>query len=958
MKIFRIAFTVIVSLAGLFTVSAASTDTPQTTISLNGTWRFALAKNEQESKNLENFYLPEFAGKDFNSIPVPSNWAVLGYEEPVYRGFKDDKAAEGFYLHDFTIPKEWQGKRVLLHFGGIWSQAEVWLNGVYLGLHNGGYTSFALNVTGKLKETNRLAVRVRQVCTDYKFDVYDDWTIGGIYRDVTLEAMPNERWIDNVQVQTAFDSHFEDADMKLRIMVSDMHKSKLPGNYPLAGESYDLRLTLKDKDGNQVAQEQLTVPGHTSTDREIPLNIRVNKPHQWTAETPYLYNLSIELIEKGKVTHTRTERVGFRQISTVGGVFRINGQAVKLRGVNRHDEHPDVGRATTREHWLQDIKLMKAANINFIRLAHYAPAKGFIELCDEMGMYVGEEVSIGGAGDLMYDPSLSGATLQRAYETVKRDINNPSIIYWSVGNEDPLTSQHLAAVKLVKALDSTRPVLMPWRAEEWMPEEIDILAPHYWKPQEYDQLAGRATRPVISTEYTHAYGNEGMGGLEACWKSLTKYPAGTGAAVWMWADQGLKNPNPKEKKDLSDDKFLRLVSEGWDGIVDSYRNPTRDYWEVKSVYAQAYPTTDKVAFTPGQASVNIPIQNDFDFTNLSAIQLKWSIRENDKELAAGSGSVAGQPHSIAAFKLPMDKLKTIQAGKTYYVWLTFYHENGAEIIRRSVELIPNVSPKQPSVAIAKPTVSKEEDKIRIHVGNASYIFDSKTGHLVSAMLKNKTLITDISPVIWQKLDPCESTISGARQVRSAEILARYTASVVSWEMDDNSENVIINAKVKYTADENNQFTAAFRYTVGNDGRLSVHYEILTSLNIPWIPVVGMVVKSEPELSNIKWLGLGPYDAWPNKKSASMLGVWSGGVGSSDVVGNKSIRWVERAGINGGFRITGNNYMAHNASAPDVIFILSDVLGRPEKGRKADDSIPQLITNTKEPFVGEFSLSLY
>ena len=153
------------------------------------------------------------------------------------------------------------------------------------------------------------------------------------------------------------------------------------------------------------------------------------------------------------MTHTRTQRIGFRQISTVGGVFRINGQAVKLRGVNRHDEHPDVGRATTREHWLQDLTLMKAANINYIRLSHYTPAKGFIELCDEMGMYVGNEVSLGGAGNLMYDPSCSGAALQRSYETVVRDINHPSIIYWSVGNEDPLTSLHLASVKLVKALD-------------------------------------------------------------------------------------------------------------------------------------------------------------------------------------------------------------------------------------------------------------------------------------------------------------------------------------------------------------------------------------------------------------------------------------------------------------------------------------------------------------------------
>ena len=476
--------------------------TAQEHINLDGKWLFKLAKTEKEAKHLENFYLPKFNRNGFKPIPVPSNWAVLGYEEPVYRGFKGNKASEGFYLHQFVTPKDWNEKRILLHFGGVWSSAEVWLNGEYLGKHDSGYTSFAFDVTNKLKSNipNQLAVRVKQISKEYKFDVFDDWTLGGIYRDVTLEAMPRKRWIDNVVVQTTFDKQYQDADLEIKVMISDKQKGTLPGNYPSPGTPYNLRFTLSDKEGKEVACRQLTIPAHIATDRETKLTIRTQSPKHWTAETPYLYNLQVELIEKDQVTHTRTEKIGFRQISTDGGVFRINGQAIKLRGVNRHDEHPDVGRATRKEHWLQDLTLMKAANINYIRLSHYTPAKGFIELCDKMGMYVGNEVSMGGAGNLMYDPSYSGAALLRSYETIIRDINSPSIIYWSIGNEDPLTSLHLSSVKLVKALDPTRPVLLPWRAEEWLPEEIDILAPHYWKPQEYDQLASRSERPIISTE--------------------------------------------------------------------------------------------------------------------------------------------------------------------------------------------------------------------------------------------------------------------------------------------------------------------------------------------------------------------------------------------------------------------------------------------------------------------------
>lgn len=202
----------------------------QERINLSGTWQFAFAANQKEADRLERFYTSDFAKSKFKSTPVPSNWALLGYEEPVYRGFKDNQAGEGFYVREFTIPQDWKDKRILLHFGGVWSSAEVWLNGNELGRHDCGYTSFAFDVTNKLKvdEPNKLAVRVRQITREYKFDVCDDWTWGGIYRDVTLEAMPAKRWIDDVVVQTTFDHLFQDANLDIRVMISDKHKNTCP----------------------------------------------------------------------------------------------------------------------------------------------------------------------------------------------------------------------------------------------------------------------------------------------------------------------------------------------------------------------------------------------------------------------------------------------------------------------------------------------------------------------------------------------------------------------------------------------------------------------------------------------------------------------------------------------------------------------------------------------------------
>jgi beta-galactosidase len=263
-------------------------------------------------------------------------------------------------------------------------------------------------------------------------------------------------------------------------------------------------------------------------------------------------------------------RVGFREISTAGGVLRVNGQAIKLRGVNRHDEHPDTGRATTPAQWLQDIKLMKAANINYIRLAHYPPSEGFIDLCDELGMYVSNEISMGYGGDQMHNPALAGAALLRSYATVARDINHPSVIIWTVGNEDPLTSLHLAALRTVKGLDPTRPLLMPWRAETWLPPEIHLLSPHYFTASKYDELASRADRPIVTTEFSHAFGNDGFGGLQERWQALTQHPSGAGGAIWLWADQGLKIA--RRGPDGTSSSSLEVVDGGFDGITDSYRS--------------------------------------------------------------------------------------------------------------------------------------------------------------------------------------------------------------------------------------------------------------------------------------------------------------------------------------------------------------------------------------------------
>lgn len=922
---------------------------PNENLLLNGKWQFALAPNDAAADQMSNFYQAGYDTSKFVPIAVPSNWALQGFEPPHYKPFRD-QASQGFYLYRFNVPGTWKDKRVLLHFGGVWSSAEVWLNSIPLGRHDSGYTAFGFDVTQELKPgaENVLAVRVRQITHDYHFDTNDDWTLGGIYRDVWLEPMPKTRWIDRVDVQTVFDDLFRDADLKLRVMVGDSiprHTQEKP---------YDLVFTLLDADGKNVQSSRITIAPHPGTDRDIGVTLHVQSAQHWTAETPYLYTLRTELIEDGQASHQRTKAVGFRQISTAGGIFRINGQAVKLRGVDRHDEYPDVGRATTPANWLQDLTLMKAANINFIRTSHYPPADGFLDLCDKMGMYVDDEVPMGYGGDSGNDPSFAAAAMLRAYETLARDINHPAVILWSIGNENPLTAMHMATIRAVKGMDPTRPVLMPWRADDWLPPEIDILAPHYFTAQQYDELAGRSTRPVISTENTHAYGTDGFGGLEEHWKALTKHPAGTGGAIWMWADQGLM-----VTKDIPGEgrkSVLELNPDGIDGIVGSWREPQRDYWETKAVYAQVYPATDKVTFVPGQESVRIPIQNDFDFTNLNAVKINWQIMEDDRELDHDVISVAGQPHAATWINLPLSKVTQLRSGATYYAWFTFNRADGSEITKRAVELAPQLPEMPPVPQAQRPLKVVKGKKLVITTGDMMYTFDPLSAQLAGASFKGAPVVTSAQLTIWRPMNSTEQIIVDAEGgVKDLPDLNAYRTEVKSWKVTQTEGEVRIEASADHVVDAHNRFSASYAYVVREDGTLTVHYAIQPQVQARWLPFIGITLHTSPEIQHLRWLGLGPLDAYPNEKAAAILGVWSEDLSGAHAGEVKATRWTELTGKPGkGIRLEGSPWIRIDQG--NSLQALSAVAGRPSKRNRAEDPEQRLDVTPHASFVGEFRLS--
>ena len=943
-------------------LTAACAQTPQV-VSLNGTWDFAFAPDAAAADRLAPFYQESFQGATFSHIPVPSNWALQGFEEPIYS--RTRQGGEGFYVLHFQAPDTLRGKRVLLHFGGVWDSAEVWLNAAPLGRHDSGFTGFAYDVTSTLKigAENRLAVRVRQVTKDSAFDTNDDWAMGGIYRDVWLEGMPAATYIDRVETSTTFDAQFRDADLNLRVLVSG---SRGPGagiargGAPAGGgrgpngppdPGYELRAILMGPDGKEVQRSVLAIPSHRGTARDTLLTMHVVAPQHWTAETPNLYHLTVELAQGGAVTHARTAGVGFRQISTTGGVFRINGQAVKLRGVCRHDENPDVGRATRREDWLQDLRLMKAANINMVRTSHYPPAEGFVELCDEMGMYLLDEVPMGFGGGSGDDPSFMSSGLLRAQETIARDRNHPSVIVWDIGNENPFTAVHLAIMRFVHGSDPTRPLLMPQRIEEFLPPEVDILAPHYRPPSALDQLAAHSSRPIITTEYTHAYAEDGFGGLADSWRALTQHPSGAGGAIWMWQDQGLTRT--RTGANGQPEKYIQIVNDGWDGIVRADRTPQRDYWEARAVYAPVEVPADPVHFWPGQGQVRVAVKNDYDFTELSTVAVHWTLMADDRELAKGEGKVNAAPHSTGYLALPVDAIKSVDPGVAYYAHLAFLRADGSEIVARAVELVadgPAPEPVRTAPTLVRTHVTKT---VTVTAGTASYEFDPATAALISMSSGAAKLLAGSHFTIWRPLG-ANDVLNLRTRPETVPDLNKYTVAVKSWKLVNDDGGARIDAEAEYTVNEKNSFSVSYTYRVGHDGALRVAYTVKPHVEFPWLPEIGMEFETAAGLDNLRWLGLGPLDAYPNEKTAPILGVYAGRTDSDTAKGMKATRWAELTGTPGsGFRVEGAPYIRLEGRN---LRVLPSVVGRSEKGRRPEAPEMRLDTGNSPVFEGAFSLT--
>ncbi|MBO5549889.1 MAG: hypothetical protein J5954_09775 [Prevotella sp.] len=611
-------------------------------LSLNGDWQFRWTKTPEG--RIKDFWHTDFDASGWKTLAVPANWEVNGYGTPIYVSagypFKidppyvtrepkkdwttyEERNPTGQYRRTFTVPVGWQEGQTFLRFEGVMSAFYVWVNGQQAGYSQGSMEPSEFNVTRYIKTgENQIAVEVYKYSDGSYLEDQDFWRFGGIHRDVLLYHTPDVRLRDvavrasmdgTLQINPQFSVYQGETGEGYRLVATLTDGLRLLCSDSIAADEV-LDLDHKAKRMNEWYPQR----GHRKFNR---MDMKVANPKLWSCEQPNLYTLLLELNDaKGQTVERVTQQVGFRDINIRNGQLLINGQPIKIRGVNRHEHDPYTARVMTEERMLQDLRLMKEANINAVRLAHYPNCPRWYELCDSMGMYLMDEADCethGLRGTLASTSDWGEAFLDRAIRMAERDKNHPSIIFWSLGNESGYGPNHAAMSAWLHEFDPTRPVHYEGAQGDPDPSTVDVISRFYPRvKQEYlnpgipegsdaeraenarwerlleiaERPGDRCTwvgsdggpRPVLTSEYAHSMGNA-LGNFKEYWDEINSNPRMLGGFIWDWVDQGIiRDGKVLYGGDFGDKPNLHAFC--MNGIVLSDRTLTPKYYEVQAVY--------------------------------------------------------------------------------------------------------------------------------------------------------------------------------------------------------------------------------------------------------------------------------------------------------------------------------------------------------------------------------------
>jgi beta-galactosidase len=883
-------------------------------ISLNGEWQFHF---EADSKNRPlDFYSGENKVAGWDKIEVPSCWEMKGYGTPIYTNstypfpnrppFITRTNPVGSYFRTFEIPADWDGKQIILHFGGVSSAFYVWVNGQMVGYSEDSCLPAEFDVTEKVqKGKNTVAVQVFRWSDGSYLEDQDHWRMSGIQREVMLLAQPRVA-LNDFFVKTKFDENLEDALLQIRPKVTMKDSINIEG-WTVEAMLYSPTDKPKLAQPLKIDLSKIVYEEYPQRDnvKFALLETKVESPQKWSAELPVLYTLVLSLKDNnGTVLESRSCKVGFRDIHIQDGVFLVNGKPVKLYGVNRHDHSETGGKTVTRDEMLKDVLLMKQHNLNAVRTCHYPNDPYFYDLCDQYGLYVMDEANIEthhASGYLTNQPQWHFAYADRVIRMVERDKNHASIISWSLGNESGTGPNHAAAAGWVKDFDPTRPI--HYEGAQGDPNNKDYKAygsPEYRKnpylanPDDtwyvdmvsrmyptIDQLKGLSEspyikRPIVMCEYAHSMGNS-TGNLMEYWNVIHSKKNLMGGFIWDWIDQGVSRTDDKGRKwwayggdygDQPNDANFCI-----NGLISPDRTVKGATEECKYVF-------QPVVIEPyDQDKMQFRLKNRFFFRNLNEFAIYWTLIENGKEIKTQSlGEFNVLPGESKLFAVDYDLSKS-----TGEVWLKvsikvakdeLWAKRGFEIAKEQF-LVKEAKPAQRVESkIAVQVFEDSEKTLVVGAKDFKVTVDKTSGYITKYQFQGKDLLIGaLKPNFWRALT--DNDIRAWDVLKNLSDWPTITASLkpVQVKVLDEGLNKLVVADLS----GNEGLKLQLSYKVSGDGAVDVNYQVKIGEKLTEPLRIGLSTTLSGDLGTMSFFGKGPYENYIDRAHAAEVNVYSGKV---------------------------------------------------------------------------------
>lgn len=881
-------------------------------LSLNGDWKFHWVK--QPSERPVDFYKTDYDVSKWKEIHVPSNWEMLGYGTPIYtnftypyanrpplilpqRGYTNEKEPNpvGSYRRNFTVPSDWGDKEVILHFDGVYSGIYVWINGEKVGYSEGANNDAEFKITKYLKKgENSIAVEAYRWTDASYIEDQDMFRLSGIHRDVFLYAVPKTHIYDYHLDSKFTGNDFSKGEFSIRAQVRN-YDEKSSGNQKF-------QISLLDPKGNiiKTLNQKIQVGGHQSSD--VLLNATVENPQLWSAETPNLYTVIVSLQDgKGKDTEAMSSKFGFRKIEIKNKRVYVNNQPIFFKGVNRHDIHPEYGKAVPVSSMIEDIVLMKKHNINTIRTSHYPNSSKMYALYDYYGLYVMDEADLEnhGNGTISDKPSWEAAYVDRIERMIWRDRNHPSVIFWSLGNEGSNGRNFDAMAKRAREMDPTRPVHYEGKSEI-----ADLRSAMYSSVEDMIRIDNEnSDQPYFLCEYAHAMGNA-MGNLAEYWDYIENDSQRMiGGCIWDWVDQGInKNGEPKDRFFYGGD-FGDKPNDGdfsCNGLTTPDRRITAKLLEVKKVYQY-------IKFRPkALRSGRVEVQNGYSFIGLSGFGLKWEVLKDGKVVESGKMEAPNlRPSEKAVIDIPFNR--NLEAGSEYFLnvyaelkesssWADRGHVVAAE------QFLLKERPQMSAVNVAglkELSVKNNPDGLDVSGQNFSATVDKKSGTLKSLVYNGRQMIHNQAGLLfnWYR------SVNNDKYADQDYHEMSYGTPVFSYQLAEGKKalTIVFQNTVTIKNETNIQIPMLLKYTLYGDGTVDVDASFTKPDNADIVRRLGLQLVMPAGYDQLNYYGNGPHENYIDRKAAAFVGQYATTAKDMEAehyvraqsMGNREgIRWVQ------------------------------------------------------------------